>query len=161
MRLLPGGIALLAIVFAALTPASVFADAATENRLVALLNAEREAAGLRPLVAEPALHELAQTWASTQAASQRLDHRSLDDQATWVEARVTPSWERIAENVAYGASVDSVHDTLMGSTPHRANALGDFSHVGVGATRDASGRLWVTFNFVKVRQSRVQLAISE
>lgn len=161
MRLLTRRAALLALLFGALTPVLVVADAATESRFVTLLNAERQAAGLRPLATEPALQELARTWAGLQAASQRLEHRSLDDQVNWVEARVTPRWERIAENVAYGASVTAVHGALMTSTLHRANALGDFSHVGVGATRDANGRLWVTFNFIKVRQAPVQLALSD
>jgi uncharacterized protein YkwD len=120
-----------------------------EERFLALLNAERIAAGRPALEPEPAMHELARTWADTQAASQRLAHRPQQNQVEWVESQVTRRWQRVAENVGYGGSVDAVHRALMASPAHRANALGDFTHVGVGAASDATGRIWVTFNFLK------------
>lgn len=158
MRLATATAALLAILTIATAPSRLLAADPPEPYLLALLNAERSAAGLHPLRAEPALQALARSWASEQATRQQLHHRSLQDQASWVESRITRQWERLAENVAYGASETAVHDALMQSTLHRANALGDFSHVGVGAARDTEGRLWVTYNFVKVRQSSAQLA---
>jgi uncharacterized protein YkwD len=35
----------------------------------------------------------------------------------------------------------------MASPPHRANILGNYSHMGVGVAIDGSGRVWVTERF--------------
>ena len=46
-------------------------------------------------------------------------------------------------------AVDAVFDALAGSSGHRANMLGDFTHVGVGAYRDANGTLWTAHVFAR------------
>jgi uncharacterized protein YkwD len=57
------------------------------------------------------------------------------------------SWARLAENVGLGASVERVYVSFLASTPHAANMLGDFTHVGIGARRDTNGKLFVTVIF--------------
>jgi uncharacterized protein YkwD len=131
--------------------APTFADdagTADSFMLLALLNEAREAAGQPPLMMQPALHAFASAWAAELSTQQRLVHRPETIQATWIEANVTPRWRHIGENIAFAPSVAAAHDTLMASDFHRANALGDFTHVGIGAARDTAGHLWVTYSFV-------------
>jgi uncharacterized protein YkwD len=116
--------------------------------LLALLNEARHAAGEPPLIMQPALHAFASAWAAQLSTAQRLSHRSETSQVAWIESNVTPRWKHIGENVAFARSVREAHDVLMTSTIHRANALGDFTHVGIGAARDSTGQLWVAYNFV-------------
>jgi hypothetical protein len=62
---------------------------------------------------------------------------------------VTREWTRLGENVGYAGSVEGVHAAYMNSPGHRANILGDYNRVGLGATRDANGRLWTTVVFLR------------
>jgi uncharacterized protein YkwD len=57
---------------------------------------------------------------------------------------------KIGENVGMGADVDSVHQALMASSPHRRNMLdGAFDLVGIGVVRSGSG-IWMSMVFVGV-----------
>jgi len=125
-------------------------DAGTANAfaLLALLNDARQAAGAAPLIMQPALHAFASAWAAEPSIQQRLDHPSDTSQVAWIESNVTPRWKHIGENIALAHSVREAHDVLMASAIHRANALGDFTHVGIGAARDSAGQLWVAYNFI-------------
>jgi uncharacterized protein YkwD len=58
-------------------------------------------------------------------------------------------WSSVGENVGYGGSVGGIFDALVASSGHRANILGDFTHVGVGAYRDAGGTLWTAHVFAR------------
>ena len=58
-------------------------------------------------------------------------------------------WTRAAENVAYGYNVTSVVDAWMNSPGHRANILGDFTHIGVGVAKGSDGQLYYVQNFGK------------
>jgi uncharacterized protein YkwD len=144
-----GSVALAVALALAIAPATANAAGPVEEAFLQLLNAERAAAGRPALVMQPAMYQLASAWSNEQAADRQLSHRPMSSQIAWIESRVTSDWERIGENVAYGSTVDSVHETLMASPAHRDNALGDFTHVGIGSARDAAGRVWVTFNFLK------------
>jgi hypothetical protein len=63
-------------------------------------------------------------------------------------AGVASGWEALAENVGAGPSVDSLHSAFMNSAGHRANILGDYNYVGVGAASDGD-LLWVTVIFMR------------
>ena len=106
-------------------------------------NAARKRAGLAPLRGMSGLHSVAQKWTSKLAASGELAHNpSYADQ-------IPAGWTRAAENVAYGYEPDRVVDAWMDSSGHRANILGDHTHLGVGFVRDAQGRAWYTQNFAR------------
>jgi len=153
-----GAIALALAMSVAIAPAT--ASGPVDEAFLQLLNDARTAAGRPALVMQPAMYELASAWSHEQAASRQLSHRPMSSQIAWIESRVTSEWERVGENVACGSTIDSVHETLMASPAHRANALGDFMHVGIGSARDDTGRVWVTFNFLKAGKLVDQLQIS-
>jgi hypothetical protein len=121
---------------------------ALDHAFLALLNDERVAAGQHRLIPAPGLQAMARDWSAQQVNANRLSHRPVEHQKAWIEDDFTPYFSHVAENVGVGSSVLSLHRTFMQSEKHRHNALGDFTHVGVGTVQDTSGRIWVTFNFV-------------
>ena len=123
------------------------ADPADEARLFELTNAARAANGLAAFAYDPAATGVARAWAQELARSGQLRHNP--NLVADVDAYVTRSWTRVGENVGYAGSVDQVQTAYLNSAAHRANILGDYNRVGVGAVRDASGRLWTTVVFIK------------
>ena len=104
---------------------------------IQLVNTEREANGLAPVLMAPDLAAKAQRWADTMAASGTLAHSTLSD-------GLTPGrWRAVGENVAVAVDVLDAHRALMRSPGHRANILGRFTHAGFGAAQSADGRWWL------------------
>ncbi len=121
---------------------------AEESRFVELLNAERGRAGLAPLAVHAGAVDVARGWAGELARRGSLAHNP--NLAAQVGASVTSSWVRIGENVGMGVDVDSVHQALMASSPHRRNMLdGAYDLVGVGVVRSGSS-IWMSMVFVGV-----------
>lgn len=118
-------------------------DAAGFLRLV---NEARQAAGLAPVVADPAAAGVAQAWSDQMGRDNSLYHNP--NLVSQINAQVTSAWQRIGENVGVGYSVQQLHDAFMASPGHRDNILGDFNRLGIGVTY-AGGRIWVTQDFIK------------
>lgn len=118
-----------------------------ENRLFELQNQARAQNGLAALAYDSAAVGVARGWAQELARSGSLRHNP--NLAHEVTTYVTPDWTRIGENVGYASGPDQVFNAYMNSSGHRANILGDYNRVGVGAARDGSGRLWTAVVFVK------------
>jgi len=118
---------------------------AYESQILALVNAERSAAGLRPLAAQTCPDGFAEPWSPHMAAEGRLSHQSLNPILNRCGGHAA------AENVGMNSSAwpgDMVAG-FMGSPPHRANILnGSYTGIGIGAYRDAPGVWWVTQDFV-------------
>lgn len=123
------------------------ASASPETELLTLTNGARSANGLAALSADPKAADIARYWSNVMAGDGSLRHNP--DLAAQVNNLVTSSWQRIGENVGVGSSATGLHDAFMKSPGHKANVLGDYNRVGIGAARDASGRLWVTLVFIK------------
>jgi len=116
-----------------------------EDRATELVNAERSRSGLSSLPTNIDLYYKAQAWSSRLANEQRLFHSNLPDGIGY-------SWARLGENVGYGYSIEQVHNAFMGSSGHRANILDwGFNRIGIGVTRDMSGRYWVVQEFMQER----------
>jgi hypothetical protein len=119
------------------------ADDGAEHQFLDLLNAERSKAGLALVSVRPEVTPVARTWTAKLIRDGALSHNpNLADQ-------MPSDWTRIGENVGYGPTVDAVHTAFMNSAGHRANILGDYTQVGIGADRDGSGRIFVTVDFMK------------
>ncbi|WP_217711483.1 sigma-70 family RNA polymerase sigma factor [Actinomadura sp. NAK00032] len=121
------------------------APATVEQRVVTLVNAERAAAGCRPLRVSPALHRAAQRHSADMASHRVLDHRGSGGDGPW--ERITAAgfrWNAWAENIARGQSgPPAVVDTWMGSPGHRANILNcGFTMVGIGLVQGSGGPWW-------------------
>lgn len=101
-----------------------------------LVNAERGANGLGELANDLDLNAVAQEWSDHMAATGNLAHSGVD---------IPVGSTRVAENVGYASSVDRVHQLFMGSNGHRSNILNrEVTRVGIGATVDADGTVWIT-----------------
>ena len=135
------GLAAVAIVAALVIPAAwrtvgTEVEASGEaGSLLTLVNQSRANSGLAPLDYASDLAAIAQERASIMAKSGTLEHTAdLGGRAC--------CWTWIAENVAYAGSVQSLHDVMMNSAPHRANILyADADDVGIAVVR-GNGSLW-------------------
>ncbi len=130
-----------------LADAAGAADAGSEARFVAGINAERSAQGLTPLTADPQLTDVARGWSAQMAADNRLSHNPN------LSTQVTGNWRKLGENVGVGTSVDQIAAAFMASPAHRANILDPaFRLVGLGVEAAADGTLWVTEVFEQPAQ---------
>lgn len=121
-------------------------DRAAEAEMLALVNAERERAGLAPLDADERLATVARSHADemfrlgyfahqspvTGEVVDRLDHAGL-------------AWIVTGENLALAQDVEEAHVGLMDSPGHRANILNPaFTRVGIGVIRSPDHGVMVT-----------------
>ena len=139
--------AMVAVAASVALAAPAAANAEDEARLFELTNQSRVQNGLGALAYDPAAVGVARAWAAELARSGQLRHNP--NLVANVDAYVTAEWTRVGENVGYAGSADQVQQAYMNSPAHRANILGDYNRVGIGAVRDGSGRLWTTVVFVK------------
>lgn len=119
---------------------SGLADQALINEQLAIINAERAAAGCGPLALNPKLTAAAQGHSEDMAARNYFSHTSLD--GTSPSQRVTRAgydWQMTGENIAAGhATVAGVMQRWMDSDGHRANILNcSYTEVGIGHTYQA------------------------
>lgn len=148
-------------------PVSTEIATSLEQRVVALMNAERSAAGLPNLKIEVHLNASAQAHSDWMAETGSLSHEGADgsDVADRVEGAGFPlkgSWGA-TENLAYAGTtgdldegeLETMHSGLMNSAGHRANILDpDVAYVGVGlsvgqvaAGGDSQEAVFLTQNF--------------
>jgi len=114
--------------------AQVPASTAMEATMLALLNQSREAAGLSPLKANPALRGVARLHGSDMFANGYLSHQSRDGRLPLarVEAAGLSPWH-VGENLAYAQDVREAHQLLLNSPGHRANILSPvYRWIGIG-----------------------------
>lgn len=111
------------------------------NEVIALVNQQRAANGLGPLMSDPVLDYAAQSWANYLLATGTFQHSSSD----WRDSMISGAgWRYSGENIAAGyTSASSVMAGWMGSAGHRANILGS-SYVGIGVGY-VQGGPWGTY----------------
>lgn len=110
-----------------------------ESQFAGLINSYRSNNGLAALTRDGSLDARARSWSEKMAANQGLSHSDLGS--------LLGSWSSAAENVGMGGSVGSVFDALAGSSGHRSNMLGAYTHYGVGVWVDPNGVIWTTHVF--------------
>ena len=106
-----------------------------ETRVLALINAQRAAAGCPALVLSPALQQAAQNYASAMATQNFFGHRAPNgagiSQRAWA---VGYRFHKLAENIAAGQKTpEAVVKTWMRSPGHRHNILScGLQETGIG-----------------------------
>jgi hypothetical protein len=139
----------MVLALACLFPAQSAAAGSPEKQLLELVNQERAAAQLQPLQWDAGLAHAAQAHALAMAAAHELSHQ-LRNEASLPTRLTSASSLRMdaeGENVAMDVTVESAHQHLMHSPPHRANILdGHFNYAGFAAVWD-KGQLWVVEDF--------------
>jgi hypothetical protein len=130
-------------------PAQPAAEPSPERQLLELVNQERAAARLPPLEWDAGLARAARTHALAMAAARELSHQLRNEASLPARLAAATSLHMDAEgeNVAMDVTVESAHQHLMHSPPHRENILdGHFNYAGFAAVWD-NGQLWVTEDF--------------
>lgn len=134
-RLLASLACSLTLALALVTPAW----ASIRGDVAALVNSSRGAEGLPTLSSHSGLDGVAQAWAEHLAEVGELSHNP--DYAS----QIPSGWTSAAENVAYNSAptAQAMHGQLMNSAGHRANIMGDFTHIGIGYATDGEGGGWL------------------
>ena len=117
-----------------------------EQLMLSLINEERRAAGLAPLVFNGDLNESAEDHSDWMLESDRFSHRgeggsTVRDRATEAGYELEGNWA-IGENIGWQSErgapgieddVRDIHQSLMDSPGHRANILSaDYDEIGIG-----------------------------
>ena len=115
--------------------------------LVRRLNLERRQHGKSGLVTSRALR------LSAQARARHLARTGILEHGTWWKVLYRFAgrrFDRVGENIASGQDdAGEVVGAWMDSPTHRANILGDYTHVGSGRA-DRNGRIYWVNHFGKV-----------
>ena len=114
-----------------------------------MVNRERVAAGLHPLMPHAGLRRAARAHGSELFARGYLSHRSQDGR--WPDQRVKGLGirvRRVGENLAYASDVREAHAVLMASLPHRKNLLStQYRLVGIAVLNGGRFGVVVVQNF--------------
>jgi hypothetical protein len=138
-------LSLAGLLVASASPAVAASDPAQD--MLARTNQARADAGLGPLQWDGAAANVARAWTQNMANTGVLAHNP--NLVSQINGSVTNQWSRIGENVGYGGDTATLQNAFMNSPGHRANIMGDYNRLGVGAVYDGAGRLWLTLDFVK------------
>jgi uncharacterized protein YkwD len=123
---------------------------ALENQVVRLTNAERAKGGCDPLSHDARLRRAASGHSADMARKNYFDHDSPDGRDMTDRIRATGfSGSAWAENIAKGQrSAAEVVRAWMNSDGHRQNIMNcSYTHIGVGAVKDARGQIYWTQDF--------------
>lgn len=120
-----------------------------EAEMLRLVNKERVAAGLRPLVPDPELTEVARGHSSDMFARGYFAHDTPEGRDPFDRIREGGvTFLTAGENLALARSVPIAHTGLMNSPGHRANILRpQFGRLGIGVMDGGMRGLMVTQNF--------------
>ena len=121
-----------------------------EQRVVQLVNSERQAYGLSALYYDPTISNVARTKSQDMAVNRYFDHRSPTyGMANEMLSSFGITWSAWGENIASGQETpEKVVAAWMASPTHRQNILAKhFTFLGVGYYVDSSGTPYWTQMF--------------
>jgi uncharacterized protein YkwD/uncharacterized membrane protein required for colicin V production len=124
-------------------------DQTAEQRMLALVNQEREKAGLQPMVGDETIRQVAR--AHSEAMFQQGYFAHVDPDGTTPFDRMKRggvTFRAAGENLALAPTVDVAHEGLMNSPGHRANILNpSFHRIGIGVADGGMHGKMFTQNF--------------
>lgn len=120
-----------------------------EVRLLEMVNEERATQGLRPLLPDPEMAEVARAHSRDMLARGYFSHTSPDGKSPFDRMRQSNVRFLLAgENLALAPTLPLAHQGLMNSPGHRANILRpQFGRVGIGVLDGGVHGLMVAQNF--------------
>ena len=124
---------------------------AQEQKVLNLLNQDRQANGLPALALDPELSRLARLKSEDMRDNRYFAHES----PAWGNAAAMLkqfgfAFSGVGENIAHHATVEKAEAAFMSSSGHRGNILGSqWTKVGVGVAVDSQGFVYVTQLFVR------------
>lgn len=112
----------------------VTVDEASENKMLTMVNKERTSRGLKALVMDEKLREVARAHSRDMFARGYFAHVNPDGKDPFDRMKDAGITFLVAgENLALAPNVDLAHDGLMNSPGHRANILtAEFGKAGIG-----------------------------
>src|SRR5216683_251914 len=119
-----------------------------EQRLLELVNQERETAGLKPLTWDQSLADAARAHSKLLAQHKDLSHQFMGEPDLTKRAGAAgANFSVVGENIGYAPDVDLAHNGFMNSPPHRANILRpDFNAIGIAIVLRGN-ELYITQDF--------------
>lgn len=120
-----------------------------EAQMLALVNRERVANGLRALAPDPEVTLVARKHSVDMFARGYFAHETPEGRSPFDRMQADGvRFQAAGENLALAPSLQVAHNGLMNSPGHRANILGkDFGRVGIGILDGGMRGLMVTQNF--------------
>lgn len=125
--------------------APAFGASADESGFLSRTNEERTSRGIKAVVLDAHLSDIARRHSQEMASRNDLYHN--DNLGNEVDG-----WEELDENVGVGRTVDDIHNAFMDSAVHRSGILGNYGKVGIG-TAWKDGQLWVTEVFFRAKRT--------
>lgn len=126
-----------------------------ESLLITLTNQARASAGLNALIVDPTLTAVARSRSKDMEDRGYFSHTTPEGTTVFDQLRAagycyTAAGENIGRNnYPDDSATAAVFDGFMGSSAHRANILGSYDYIGVGAYKGADGfHVW-TMLFAK------------
>jgi uncharacterized protein YkwD len=123
---------------------SALAATDEESQFKALINASRAGASMPALSLDADLVVYARSHTAEMSGAGKIFHSGTNQLQG-----VSSGWSLLGENVGLGPNPQILHEAFMNSASHRANIMGQFNYVGVGAEHDAAGTLFVTVIFMQ------------
>lgn len=123
-----------------------------EQKVVELVNVERQKNGLSPLTLDTAISNIARTKSKDMATNNYFAHQSPTyGSAGDMLSKSKINWSSWGENIAYGQRTpEAVVTAWMNSSGHRANILNTtFTKIGVGYATKSDGTPYWTQMFTR------------
>ncbi|MCS7001369.1 MAG: CvpA family protein [Dehalococcoidia bacterium] len=119
-------------------------DAVAESEMLALLNAERQRYGLRPLAIDANLQQVARAYSDALFRAGQLTHTLAGAGTPGDRLRAAGvSFNVAGENLAYAPTAPIAHQSLLASPSHRENILSArYTRVGIGVRIGPIGRVF-------------------
>jgi uncharacterized protein YkwD len=113
------------------------------------VNREREAHGLKPLILDARLSDVAGMHASDMMQHKYFAHVSPDGLTPFDRMREAGcEFEFAGENIAIASDERDAQEALSASPPHRRNTLSEqYRRVGIGVASDAQGDIYFVEDF--------------
>ncbi len=130
-------------------PEEMTIDDQKERELLALVNAERQKAGLKQFTVDVKIVQVARAYSKDMFTKKYFSHVSADgrDLSTRLKAGEV-KFSVAGENIAFAPDVSTAHDGLMNSPEHKKNLLDpSFSHIGIGIISTPRNGIMVTEDF--------------
>ncbi len=124
-------------------------DGSAEDRMIELVNEERERAGLLALTVDPTIRDVARAYSVDMFRRGYFSHVDLDGATPFDRMRRGGvRFSGAGENLALAPTVEVAHQGLMNSPGHRANILNArFRRIGIGAAGGGMHGRMFTQNF--------------
>lgn len=122
---------------------------AITEEILKLVNEHRATKDLPPLTSNQTANELAADHTRYMIAQGKISHDNFDTKLKTLQEKENAFF--IAENVASGqrSAQSVVTSWLESTTGHRENIEGNYTHIGIAATKDENGKYYYTQLFYR------------